>query len=128
MLRVLIVDDSPVMRRMVARSLEVSGLAVTAIHEAADGEEALGIVRQSWVDLVLCDLHMPKMNGVELVRRMAGDPLLSDLPVVVVTSNRSEAHANELRQLGIRGYLHKPFQPEAIGRVVREVLGLGGAS
>ena len=128
MLRVLVVDDSAVMRRMVVRSLQLSGLSLGAVFEAPDGEEALRIVREAWIDIVLCDVHMPKMNGAELVRQMSADQLLSDLPVVVISSDRTEGRERDLRQLGIRGYVHKPFQPEAIGQVVRDVLGLGGAS
>jgi two-component system chemotaxis response regulator CheY len=128
MLRVLVVDDSAVMRRMVARSLELSGLGVGEVFEASDGEEALEVVRRAWIDVVLCDVHMPKMDGVELVRRMSEDLVLSDLPVVVISSDRTEGRASELGRLGIRGYVHKPFQPETIGRVVRQVLGLEEAS
>jgi len=127
-LRVLIVDDSPVMRRMVARALDLSGFSVNPIYEAADGEEALCVARESWIDIVLCDVHMPRMNGVELVRRMSQDPLLADVPVVMISSDRGEARAAELESLGIRGYIHKPFQPEAIGRLVRKVLGLENVS
>lgn len=127
-LRALIVDDSPIMRRMIARALELSGLRVDPIHEAASGEQALQLASDSWVDIVLCDVHMPGMDGVELVRRMSEDPLLSDVPVVMISSDRGSARAAELEALGIRGYLHKPFQPEALGRIVRQVLGLEVAS
>ncbi len=128
LLRPLVVDDSAVMRRMVARSLSLSGLPIGTLYEAADGEAALRVVRESWIDVVLCDVHMPGMNGVELVRRMSSDPLTADVPVVVISSDRGEGRAAELERLGIRGYLHKPFQPEALGRLVRRVLGLGGRS
>lgn len=127
-LRALIVDDSPVMRRMVARALQLSGLRVDPVHEAASGEQALELARQEWVDIVLCDVHMPGMDGVELVRRMSEDALLADVPVVIISSDRGSARAAELESLGIRGYVHKPFQPELIGRIVRQVLGLEPAS
>lgn len=128
MLRMLVVDDSAVMRKVVTRSLQLSGLPLHEVEEARDGQEALDLVRKSWIDLVLCDVHMPVMNGAELVRRMRADPLTAALPVVIVSSDRSEGRIAELEGLGVRAYVRKPFQPEALGRVVREALGLGGGS
>jgi len=128
MLTVLIVDDSTVMRRMVARSLELSGVPPYELCEAADGLEALRIIRELWVDIVLCDLHMPGMDGLELVRHLANDPLTGDVPVVIVSSERSPGLIAELEELGVRGFLRKPFQPEAFGNLVRGVLRLTGAA
>lgn len=113
---------------MVARSLELGGLPPHELREAGDGMEALGIVRESCVDIVLCDLHMPRMDGVELVRRMSGDTLTADVPVVIVSSERSVGLLAELQDLGVRGFLRKPFKPEVLGKLVREVLGLQGVS
>jgi two-component system, chemotaxis family, chemotaxis protein CheY len=128
MLSVLIVDDSFVMRRMVARSLLVSGVPPHEVREAANGLEALSIVKEACVDIVLCDLHMPGMDGVEFVRQMADDSQTSDIPVVIVSSERSEGLLAELEDLGVRGFLRKPFPPEALGGLVRDVLGLKGAA
>src|SRR5690349_8200990 len=112
MLKILIVDDSVVTRRVIARSLTLSGLPIASLYEAGDGAGALAQLREHWIDLVLSDLHMPGMNGVELVRQMSLDGLTSQIPVVVVSSNRSQPHADELAKLGTRAYLHKPIQPE----------------
>jgi two-component system chemotaxis response regulator CheY len=128
MLKVLVVDDSKIMRRMVVRSLELSGLSVSEVYEADSGTEALEVLHRSWIDVVLCDVHMPKMTGVELVRKMAEDRLTSDVPVVMVSSDRNQAQIEELERLGVRGYIIKPFQPEALARTVQQVLGLLGAS
>jgi len=124
MLSVLIADDSLVMRRMVARSLELSGVPPHELREACNGAEALGILREAYVDIVLCDLHMPVMDGLELVRTLGSDPATADVPVVIVSSERSPGLIAELEDLGVRGYLRKPFQPEALGNLVREVLRL----
>ena len=124
MLSVLIADDSLVMRRMVARSLVLSGVPPHELCEASNGEEALGILRETYVDIVLCDLHMPVMDGLELVKRLGSDPATADVPVVIVSSERSAGLIAELEELGVRGYLRKPFQPEALGNLVREVLRL----
>lgn len=123
-LNLLVVDDSAVMRRMVIRSLSTSGLQVSGLFEAQGGAEALTLMRQEWVDLVLSDIHMPGMSGIELVENMAGDPLLSQIPVVIVSTERGDERLAHLERLGIKGYLSKPFQPEHLGRVVRDVLRL----
>ncbi len=127
MLKVLVVDDSKIMRRMVVRSLQLSGLSVSEVHEADSGTEALEVLHRAWIDVVLCDVHMPKMTGVELVRKMAEDRLTADVPVVMVSSDRNQAQIEELERLGVRGYIIKPFQPEVLARTVERVLGLPGA-
>jgi two-component system chemotaxis response regulator CheY len=124
-LSVLIADDSLVMRRMVARSLELSGvLPPHELREACNGAEALGILRDTYVDIVLCDLHMPVMDGLELVKKLGSDPATADVPVVIVSSERSAGLLAELEELGVRGFLRKPFRPEALGNLVRDVLRL----
>jgi len=128
MLSVLVVDDSSVMRRMVARSLALSGVPPHEVREAGDGDEALRLIREQYVDIVLCDLHMPVMDGLELVKRMSSDTATADVPVVIVSSERSAGLIAELEELGVRGFLRKPFQPEALGQLVREVLRLPGAA
>lgn len=127
MLKVLVVDDSKVMRRMVVRSLELSGLEISEVQEAESGTDALDVLHRMWIDVVLCDVHMPKMSGVELVRRMSEDRLTAGVPVVMVSSDRNQAQIDELHSLGVRGYVIKPFQPEALARTVQQVLGLPGA-
>jgi two-component system chemotaxis response regulator CheY len=124
MLSVLVVDDSSVMRRMVARSLVLSGVPAHEVHEAGDGREALRLIREQYVDLVLCDLHMPVMDGLELMKQLGTDAATADVPVVIVSSERSPGLLAELEELGVRGFLRKPFQPEALGQLVREVLRL----
>ena len=133
MLKVLVVDDSKIMRRMVVRSLErfekwSIAFAEPEVHEAESGAEALEVLHRAWIDVVLCDVHMPKMTGVELVRKMSEDRLTSDVPIVMVSSDRNQAQMDELQRLGVRGYVVKPFQPETLARTVAQVLGLGGAS
>ena len=127
-LRLLVVDDSTVMRRMVVKSLEMGGLPVDQVFEAESGLQALQILNEHWVDLVLCDINMPNMNGVELVERMANDALTAKIPVVMVTTERSEVRIEQLKQLGVTAYLNKPFRPEALAQTVRQLLGLEGGT
>ena len=111
--RVLIVDDSSVVRTMVKKAIQMAGLDVEEVHEAANGLEALERLRTNWVDIVFTDLHMPVMNGMELVQSMARDGVLATTPVVVVSSDPSETRAEDLRRLGVRAYLKKPFRPDS---------------
>ncbi len=117
-LRVLIVDDSPVMRRVVRRTLELSGHAFDKVFECANGLEALELLNANWVDLVLTDVHMPGLSGDELIRRMRADPVLADVPVVVISSDRADERVERLTQLGARAYLKKPFRPEQLGSIL----------
>lgn len=124
-LEMLIVDDSPVTRRMVRRALGLCGLEMGEVHEAADGAAALEHLTRHSVDLVLADVNMPVMNGIEMVERMARDPRLAAIPVVIVATPLSDANIERLLDSGARGYLAKPFRPEALRDVVVEVVGDG---
>lgn len=125
-LDLLVVDDSPVTRKMVRRAIGLCGLTVGQVHEAGDGAEALAQLGAHRVDLVLADINMPVMNGVELVERMARDPQLSVIPVVIVATPMSEERVERLLDTGARAYLAKPFRPEALRDVVVQILGTRG--
>ena len=127
-LTVLVVDDSPVARRMLTIALSLSGLPLREVREAADGEEALFSIARSEPDLVLCDVHMPTMDGSELLERLACGGWTERVPVVMISSERGQGTRSRLEAFGARAYLEKPFYPEALGRVVRGVLGLPEAS
>jgi len=127
-LRILVVDDSPIMRKMVIHSLKVAGISVARVAQAAHGGEALALISEVTPHVVLCDVHMPTMDGMELVRSLADLGRIAALRVVMISSERNEAQQRELEALGVRAYLHKPFYPEALGKVVREVLGQKEAS
>jgi len=122
---ILLVDDSPVTRKMVRRAVSLSGLDIGQVLEAGDGAEALLRLAERRFDLVLADINMPVMNGMELVERMSADPVLSGVPVVIVATPLSEARVERLLDLGARAYLPKPFRPEALKGVVEEILGKG---
>lgn len=123
MARVLVVDDSATMRKIIAKGLHQAGYPCEVV-EAGDGTNALEALRGADFDLVLCDINMPGMDGIELVRRMASNEVTRRVPVVMVSTERSEPRIQELKQLGIGGYLHKPFRPEELAELVRSVLGL----
>ena len=127
-LDMLVVDDSPVTRKMVRRALGLCGLDVAEVHEAADGAEALDKLGQHHIDLVLADINMPVMNGLELVERMSRDPDLCGVPVVIVATPMSQDRVEFVLDKGARAYLAKPFRPEALRDVVVQILGTQGGS
>jgi two-component system chemotaxis response regulator CheY len=120
---ILIVDDSATTRAMVKRIVSLCGVTTGAVLEAADGKEALEVLDSCAVDLVLADLHMPNMGGVELCQRIAADPTLRHIPVVIVSADPNAGRIEELKRQGARGYLAKPFTPESFREVLTTVLG-----
>jgi two-component system chemotaxis response regulator CheY len=124
---VLIVDDSKIIRAMVSKTLKLSNLEINEIYEAANGKEALECLRNNWVDIVLSDLNMPVMSGIELVNEMAGDSLLKDVPVIVISTDGSATRIEELKQKGIKEYIRKPFTPEEVSGIIEKVLGVENA-
>jgi two-component system chemotaxis response regulator CheY len=121
--RVLIVDDSSVVRSIVRKSIEMSGVEVSEVFEAGNGKEALEVLDKEWLDIVFVDLNMPEMNGVELVERMSQDSMLVSTPVVIISSEHRQDKIDELKSRGIRAYIKKPFRPESFRDVVTDVLG-----
>lgn len=121
--RVLIVDDSPVMRAFIRRIIVLSGMEGAGFLEAADGREALSLLRAQWVDVVLTDINMPTMDGEEFVRCLAADDMLKSLPVVIVSTDGTESRMRQMLALGARGYVKKPFLPETLREELERVLG-----
>ncbi len=113
-LRILVVDDSPVMRKMVIRTLNMSGLPIEAVHEACQGREALDVLaREEGINLGLFDVNMPVLNGEELVMLLRAEPKTADLPVVMVSTEGSAERIERLKRLGA-AFVRKPFGPEAL--------------
>ncbi len=119
---ILVVDDSPIIRKMMKRSLGLSKLELGTIFEASNGKEALDVLQKEWVDVVLADIHMPVMSGTELIETMVKDSLLAKVPVVVVSAERSEPAIEHLKSLGICAHLTKPFTPEEVLEAINRVL------
>jgi len=121
--RILVVDDSEIIRSVVKKTINMSGLNVDVIFEAGDGVDALDILDTEWIDIVFADLNMPRMTGMELVNSMADDNLLDNIPVVIISSEHSKVRIKELMDQGIKAYIKKPFRPENFKDIVVEVLG-----
>ena len=120
--RVLIVDDSSVMRKIVGRSLRQAGLDVLQVLEASNGSEALVLARENPVDLILSDINMPLMDGLEFVRQLRGIESTQQTPVVMITTEAGEGHVVEALALGASGYIRKPFTPEQIKERIMPLL------
>jgi two-component system chemotaxis response regulator CheY len=113
-LNVLIVDDSAAIRKILVRVLGQTDLPITRIHEASDGQEALNIVASSDVSLILSDINMPNIDGLELLSKLRTTPKWKQLSVIMITTEGSQAKVLQAVQLGARGYVRKPFTAEQI--------------
>ncbi len=116
---VMTVDDSASVRQLVAMTLRGAGYDVI---EAVDGQDALARM-QNDVRLIVTDLNMPRMNGIELIRQVRSHPAHKFTPVVVLTTESQEAKKQEARAAGATGWIIKPFKAEQLVAVARKVLG-----
>ncbi len=123
-LNILLVDDSTTVRAVIARSLELAGVPVGNLHQAANGREALAILGSEWIDLVFADINMPVMNGVEMIEKMREDGLLQTIPVIICSTEGSVSRIEQLRAAGVRAYIRKPFTPELLRQVVEDTVGV----
>ncbi len=121
---VLVVDDSNAMRAVVKKIITISGFKMDQCFEAANGREALNLLKDSWVDVILTDLNMPEMNGLELLAALKGDNLLQEIPVIVITTEGSDERKKIVTDLGARGFIKKPFLPEEVRKILHDVLGM----
>jgi two-component system chemotaxis response regulator CheY len=122
--QILIVEDSPTMRSLVVSALEELGFPVT-ITEAASGFEALRQLPRVEYDLIVTDVNMPDINGLELVAFVKRNPAWQDIPLLIISTEGSERDRVKGLALGADAYLVKPFDPEALRRMARELLGKG---
>lgn len=120
--RALIVDDSSVMRKIVERSLRQAGLDLAEVREAANGAEALAEIAKGPLDLILCDINMPVMDGLEFVRNLQTVEGGKGVPVVMITTEGSESHVVQALSFGARGYIRKPFSADQVKEHVIPVL------
>jgi len=121
-IKALIVDDSSVMRRIVERSLRQAGIDLEQVREAGNGAEGLAALQGGAVDLILCDINMPVMDGLEFLRQLQGVPSAKGTPVVMITTEGSESHVVQALSIGARGYIRKPFTPEQVKQHVTPLL------
>ena len=119
---ILIVDDSAMMRKIVLRALTLAGLEFQKVIEAGDGAEALEILKVQTVELIMCDINMPVMNGLDMLKNLRALNLAVDVPVVMVTTESSSEHVRQAVAVGASGYIRKPFTPDQVKQKVIPLL------
>ena len=121
-IRTLIVDDSAVMRKIVERALRQAGLDPLVVYEAGSGTEGLDVLRARQVELIVSDINMPSMDGLEFLRQLRAQNLAPGVPVVMITTESSEEHVRQAIQAGAQGYIRKPFTAEQVKERVLPLL------
>jgi two-component system chemotaxis response regulator CheY len=116
---ILTVDDSPSIRQMIKVVLTPAGHTV---HEAGDGAQGLEKAKSTKMDLVITDLNMPVMNGLELIKALRATPSLLGLPIVFLTTESSDTLKQEAKAAGATGWITKPFKPEQLLAVVSKLV------
>ena len=123
-LNILIVDDSALTRKAIKRILDMIGLDIEQTLEAENGLEALKVFEETKIDLVLTDLNMPDMGGIEMIYHMRGNEATRDIPVVIASTESSTTRIEGLLADGAKDYLHKPFTPEEFREVLTHTVGV----
>src|SRR3954454_7438220 len=111
---ILVVDDSAAIRKILTRVLRQTGMAIQTIHEAGDGQEAMSAMAEDRIDLVLSDINMPKMDGLQLLASLKASAKWHNIPVVMITTEGGETKVAEAVRLGAGGYVRKPFTADQI--------------
>jgi len=117
---IITVDDSASVRQMVSFTLKGAGYSVI---EAGDGKDALAKLNGSKVDMVITDLNMPNMNGIDLIKSLRANPTYKFVPIVLLTTESQAAKKQEGKAAGATGWIVKPFKPDQLLSVVKKVLG-----
>ncbi|MEN6623020.1 MAG: response regulator [Smithella sp.] len=121
---VLIVDDSNAMRAVIKKIVTLSGFQMNQCLEAGNGKEALEILSGSWVDVIISDINMPEVNGLELLDQIRKNETFKDIPVIMITTEGSSERMQEAFKRGAKGFIKKPFLPEDIRKILHQVIGV----
>jgi two-component system chemotaxis response regulator CheY len=121
-LKILIVGDSAVMRKIIERALRQAGLDLGEVLEASNGVEAPVEVQKGSLDIILSDINMPVMDGLEFHKTLPTIPAAKGVPVIMITTEGSEVRVVEALSAGAKGYLRKPFTPEQVKERVGPLL------
>ena len=126
-MKILVVDDSTLMRKIIARSLSTIKGEPVEVVQASDGMEALAIIQRHGlsIDLVFCDMHMPNVDGLSLLRSLRGSPEFSHISFVIVTADEIGASTEQALREGADEVIGKPFSPAVIVDLVRKLSSQG---
>jgi two-component system, chemotaxis family, chemotaxis protein CheY len=122
---VLIVDDSNAMRAVISKIISMSGFKMDQCLQAGNGKEAMEILVNEWVDVIISDINMPEMNGLELLTQLRNDDLYKKIPVIMISTEGSDERIKEAFARGAQGFIKKPFLPEELRRKLYDVIGVG---
>jgi two-component system, chemotaxis family, chemotaxis protein CheY len=122
---VLIVDDSNAMRAVIGKIISMSGFKMDQCLQAGNGKDALDILVHEWVDVIISDINMPEMNGLELLSRLKRDELYKEIPVIMISTEGSDERVKEAFSRGAQGFIKKPFLPEELRGILYDVIGVG---
>lgn len=117
---IMTVDDSASVRQMVGFTLEQAGYEVV---EAVDGKDAMQKLSNTPVNMVIADLHMPNMDGIELIKQIRSIPKIKFMPIVMLTTESQASRKEEGKAAGATGWIVKPFKPDQLLKVIKKVLG-----
>jgi two-component system chemotaxis response regulator CheY len=117
---IMTADDSASIRQMVGFTLGQAGYRIV---EAEDGRDALDKLKSARVDMLLTDLNMPNMDGIELIRETRANPRYKFMPIVMLTTESQDSKKQEGKKAGATGWIVKPFKPEQLVAVVKKVMG-----
>jgi two-component system chemotaxis response regulator CheY len=115
-LNILIVDDSVAMRMILQRALRKTNLALDRVLEAGDGCVALEILKKETVDVILADINMPNMDGIQMLAELKSNDQWKQIPVIMISTESSETKVMEALRLGAKGFIRKPFVPDEVGQ------------
>ena len=121
-LDILIVDDSAAIRKILHRVLVQADVGLGAVHEASDGREALDRLKTQKIGLILSDINMPNMDGIELLGKLKTDKAYRNIPILMVTTEGGQAKVMQALALGASGYVKKPFTAEQIKQKLLGIL------
>jgi len=122
MKRIIIVDDSGTARMFIKRCFEISGCQDVEFLEAENGVEAIEKLKATPVDLVVSDLHMPEMDGVELLKKIKSSPRFYEIPVIIISSAANPKKVEELKSLLALAVLSKPVSPASVSEAIKPLL------
>jgi two-component system chemotaxis response regulator CheY len=112
--RILIVDDSSTMRKIIARSLRQAGFEIGEILEAGNGQTGLQVLKSTPIQMILTDINMPVMDGLVFIETVRANTAWDRIPIVVITTEGAEAMTKEAVKRGANNLVKKPFTPEQI--------------
>ena len=121
-LNILIVEDSSVMRSMISKTIQLSGVKLGEIHQAGNGKEGLESLDRHWIDLVIADINMPQMDGEEMIDHIIAHPEHKRIPIIVISTEGSQTRIKRLQGKGAV-FVQKPFTPEKVRDVLKQMLG-----